>query len=177
MQNRSVALDNSQVCHVAGVQNLNPRVMPAGRKSMVAQCQVDVAFRVCEADDACLSHGDQGGLAWHLRVEELSPAAPFGQPSTLIICAAHEGARQDAHLRCRAVPSESDDGGIETSEGQCMRQAGGGEFAHRIHCAQQRRECGAGTLVLAAGIPCVQAVGLIPCVRFNRRIHLSCCAH
>ena len=131
-------LGQAECAHVARVQDLDGRVVPAGLEAVAQNRHVDESAAVREGESARVADRDEHGLAGNLRVEELAPSAPGLQPGTTVVAARHEDAAEDAGAAFRADAAESDHARVVPALRHGGDQQRRGKFTHA--CRQGERE-------------------------------------
>ena len=120
-------LGHAERTHVARVQDLDGRVMPAGVEAVAQHRDVDESTAIRESKPTRVADRDEHGLTRDLRVEELAPSSAGLQPGAGIVAARHEDAAQDTGAALGADPPEADDARVEPTfrhgtDQQCGRE-------------------------------------------------------
>ena len=137
-QAQRVALAQAEGAHVRLVEHLDRGVVPPGGQAVPVDDEVDVAAAVREGELAGPADCDEDRLAGDLRVEELAPAPPAGQPGALQQVAVHEDAAEHPGAAEGADAAETDDAGVEAAPGERVRQHYRGELAGARRQGQQQ---------------------------------------
>ena len=132
-------LGHAERAHVARVQDLDGRVVPARLEAVAQDRDVDKAAAIREGESACVSDSDEHGLTGDLRVEELAPAAPRLQPGTAVVAARHEDAAEDAGAALRSDAAESDHARVVPALRHGGDQQRRREFAHAGRDGERER--------------------------------------